>query len=186
MIELVYFEKSDFPQLIEWIHNEHLMTNWAGSLFRFPLSEKSLDWYIENSNDLEAAEVLIYKAIDTTTNEIVGHVSLGSINRGDASARISRVLVGNNTQRGRGTCQAMINGVTRIGFDQLNLHRIGLGVYDFNTAAIRCYEKAGFSRDGLLRDVKKFGEEYWSLVEMSLLKPEWERLQIQIDQMATK
>ncbi len=59
MIRLEFFEKPDFEQLIEWIEDEHLLTNWAGSLFRFPLNERSLDWYIENSNDLEKSDVLI-------------------------------------------------------------------------------------------------------------------------------
>jgi RimJ/RimL family protein N-acetyltransferase len=48
-------------------------------------------------------------------------------------------------------------------------------VYDFNTAAISCYEKVGFSKDGLLRDVKKYGDAYWSLFEMSILETEWKQ-----------
>lgn len=175
MIRLEYFERADFEQLIEWIHDEHLMINWAGSLFRFPLNERSLDWYLENSNDLQTSDVLIYKAVDDATGTVVGHISLGSINRGDRSARISRVLVGNTTQRGLGICQGMIGKVIRIGFEELNLHRISLGVYEFNTAAIRCYEKSGFSKDGLMRDVKLVNDQYWSLVEMSILEHEWRR-----------
>jgi RimJ/RimL family protein N-acetyltransferase len=179
MIKLEYFTKADFPQLLQWIDDEYIMTNWAGSLFRFPLSEASLDWYLEGANQLETADVLIYKAVETVTGEVVGHISLGSINRSEGSARISRVLVGNTTLRGKGICQGMMKGILRIGFDELNLHRIGLGVYDFNVAAIGCYKKAGFSTDGLLRDVKKFGDAYWSLVEMSILQDEWKSIQEQ-------
>ncbi len=177
MIRLEYFEKSDFDQLIDWIGDEHLLTNWAGSLFRFPLNERSLDWYIENSNDLEKSDVLIYKVIETTSNTIVGHISLGSINRSEGSARITRVLVGNTTLRGRGICQGMMKAILKIGFEEMGLHRISLGVYDFNVAALKCYEKVGFVRDGLMRDVKKFNGGYWSLVEMSMLEDEWHKSQ---------
>lgn len=173
MVKLVYFDRTDFQQLIDWIHDEELMYNWAGSLFRFPLNERSLDWYIENSNDPETSDVLIYKAIDTKTEKVVGHISLGSINRDDRSARLTRVLVGNTAERGRGFCISMIKALLAIGFEQLHLHRIGLGVYDFNVSAIRCYEKAGFKRDGLLRDVKRHNGSYWSLIEMSILEEEW-------------
>jgi RimJ/RimL family protein N-acetyltransferase len=100
------------------------MTNWAGSLFRFPLTEKSLEWYLANSNDVETSDVLIYKAVDLTNSQVVGHVSLGSINRDDGSARISRVLVGSTTNRGRGICQGMMKAVLKIGFDELKLHRM--------------------------------------------------------------
>lgn len=175
MIRLEYFKKDDFTQLMEWITEEQVMINWAGSLFRFPLTENSLDWYLENSNNPATSDVLIYKAIDSLTNISVGHISLGSINRSEGSARISRVLVGNTTQRGRGICQGMIKAVLKIGFEEVKLHRIALGVYDFNTAAIQCYEKTGFIKEGLLRDVKKIGDEYWNLFEMSILEDEWRK-----------
>jgi RimJ/RimL family protein N-acetyltransferase len=70
----------------------------------------------------------------------------------------------------------MIKEVCRIGFEEFRLHRISLGVYDFNTAAIRCYEKSGFVKEGVFRDILKYNDTYWSLVEMSMLEDEWFRL----------
>jgi RimJ/RimL family protein N-acetyltransferase len=103
----------------------------------------------------------------------VGHVSLGSISRKNRSARISRVLVGDTAQKGRGLCTAMIKALLRIGFEELKLHRISLGVYDFNHGAIRCYEKCGFVREGVQRDIMRYEDHYWSLLEMSILEDEW-------------
>lgn len=173
MIRLEYFTEADFDQLIEWIHNEHLLTNWSGSLFRFPLTRESLAWYLEDTNDLENSDALIYKVVDTQSGKAVGHVSLGSISRKNRSARISRVLVGDPQQKGRGLCTAMIRALLRIGFEELQLHRISLGVYDFNHGAIRCYEKCGFVREGVQRDILRFDDHYWSLLEMSILEDEW-------------
>ena len=45
MIKLEYFSPDDFQSLINWIDNEDLMVNWAGSQFRFPLTAEKLDWY---------------------------------------------------------------------------------------------------------------------------------------------
>lgn len=58
-------------------------------------------------------------------------------------------------------------------FGQLQLHRVSLGVFDFNLAAIACYEKAGFVKEGLLREARKVGNEFWNLWEMSILEREW-------------
>jgi RimJ/RimL family protein N-acetyltransferase len=173
MIKLEYFTKEDFQQLMDWIHNEHLITNWAGSLFAYPLTEKSLDWYIEETNDLLKSDALVYKAVDSDTGNMVGHISLGSISRKNNSARISRVLVGEACQRGKGICTQMMEAVLKVGFEELQLHRIGLGVYDFNEAAIRCYQRCGFVIEGVSRDVLMYNNEYWSLVEMSILDHEW-------------
>ncbi|MCC2546321.1 GNAT family N-acetyltransferase [Hymenobacter sp. BT175] len=176
MIRLEYFDRNDFQQLIEWVKDEQLLTNWSGSLFSFPLSEGALEWYIEDSNSLGTSDVFVYKAVDTKTGLTVGHISLGSISETNRSARISRVLVGNTAERGKGICQKMIKAVLRVGFEELKLHRITLGVYDFNESALRCYEKAGMKREGVLRDVLRHGDEYWSLVEMSMLEDEWRAL----------
>jgi len=46
----------------------------------------------------------------------------------------------------------MVDAVLAIGFDEIGLHRIDLGVFDFNTRAIRCYEKCGFVQEGLARE----------------------------------
>jgi RimJ/RimL family protein N-acetyltransferase len=70
----------------------------------------------------------------------------------------------------------MIREVLRIGFQDLKLHRIALGVYSTNTGAIKCYERCGFIQEGISRDILKYGEEYWSLVEMSILEDEWRRM----------
>ena len=177
MIKIEYFDREDFQQLMEWMNSEHLITNWAGSLFKYPLTEDSLDWYIEDTNKIDSSDAFIYKAVSTTTGKTVGHISLGSISDKNRSARISRVLVGNTAERGKGVCTGMIKAILKIGFEDLKLHRISLGVYDFNTSAIRCYEKAGFVKEGLMRDVLRYDENtYWSLIEMSMLEDEWKKL----------
>ncbi|MDB5253460.1 MAG: hypothetical protein JWP27_2629 [Flaviaesturariibacter sp.] len=174
MIKLEYFTKEDIPQLIDWITDELLLMNWAGSLFSFPLTTRSLEWYVEDTNVPGVSEALLYKAVDTDTAKTVGHISIGSFSEKNRSGRISRVLVGNVESKGKGICQAMAREVAGIGFEDLKLHRISLGVYDFNTAAIRCYEKAGFRKEGVQRDILQYKEgEFWSLLEMSMLEDEW-------------
>ena len=173
MIKLEYFNRNDFDQLIEWIKDDELLMNWSGSLFNYPLTEKSLEWYIDDVNDINNSDAFIYKGVDSTTGETIGHISLGSISRKNRSGRISRVLVGGKEHRGKGCCRGMVKAVLKIGFEELNLHRISLGVYDFNKAAIACYQKAGFKIEGISRDVLLYKEKWWSLVEMSILEDEW-------------
>lgn len=173
MIKLEYFNRNDFDQLKEWINNDELLMNWSGSLFNYPLTEKSLEWYIDNVNDLNSSDAFVYKAVNTVTGKTIGHISLGSISKKNRSGRISRVLVGGTENRGKGCCKDMVKAVLKIGFEELKLHRISLGVYDFNKAAIACYQKAGFKNEGTSRDVLLFKNEWWSLIEMSILEDEW-------------
>jgi RimJ/RimL family protein N-acetyltransferase len=172
MIRLEYFTSNDFAQLMDWIKDEEALMNWSGSLFSFPLTQQSMEWYIEDVNDINNSDAFIYKAIETTTGNVVGHISLGGISKKNKAARISRVLVDPAAQ-GKGYCCQMVQAVLKIGFQDLQLHRICLGVYDFNKAAIRCYQKAGLVIEGTNRDCLLFKNQWWSLVEMSILEEEW-------------
>jgi RimJ/RimL family protein N-acetyltransferase len=175
MIKLEYFNKSDFKQLIEWSGDEAFLLQWAGPQFKFPLTEEQITNYFEGSNDINKSDKLIFKAIDGQTGTVIGHISIGGIDRENRSGRIGKVLVGKSLERGNGIGQQMIKAILRIGFEELKLHRISLGVFDFNEAGIKCYEKAGFSREGRLRDARKYKDNYWSLIEMSVLEDEWKR-----------
>ncbi|MFS0777067.1 GNAT family protein [Neobacillus sp. 3P2-tot-E-2] len=177
MVELRYFERSDFKQLIDWIDSPAFLLQWGGPGFDYPLNDSKLEKYIENSN-YKNAEDLVYKVVDNKTGETIGHISLGKIDRKNKSARIGKVLVGDRNARGKGIGQQMIKEILKIAFDELHLHRVSLGVFDFNVSAIACYEKAGFIKEGLLRDSRKNGDEYWSLWEMSILENEWLKMKI--------
>jgi len=59
------------------------------------------------------------------------------------------------------------------GFETLKLHRIELGVYDFNPCAQHVYEKVGFVKEGVCRDVLLWDGKYQSSITMSMLEDEW-------------
>ncbi|PFT89337.1 GNAT family N-acetyltransferase [Bacillus thuringiensis] len=169
VIKLKTFKKSDFKQLINWINSEEFLIQWSGNAFTFPLDEQQLEKYIESAN------TLAFKVVDEETSDVIGHISLGQIDNINKSARIGKVLVGNTKMRGRSIGKHMMKAVLHIAFDELKLHRVTLGVYDFNISAISCYEKIGFVKEGLLREAKRVGETYWNLWEMSMLEYEWKK-----------
>ncbi len=175
MIKLEFFGSNDFQKLIEWITDEEFLFQWAGSQFIYPLSEEQLNNYIDGTNDKENSDTLIYKAILEDTGEYIGHISLGGIDRNNKSGRIGKVLVGSSPARGRGIGQEIVRAILKIGFGELKLHRISLRVFDFNQTAIRCYEKVGFSKEGFLREARKYKDTYWNLIQMSILEQDWRR-----------
>jgi RimJ/RimL family protein N-acetyltransferase len=102
MIKLEYFNKSDFKQLIEWSGDEAFLLQWAGPQFKFPLTEEQITNYLEGSNDINKSDKLIFKAIDEQTGTVIGHISIGGIDRENRSGRIGKVLVGKSLERGNG------------------------------------------------------------------------------------
>jgi RimJ/RimL family protein N-acetyltransferase len=172
MVELKFFERSHFKQIINWIDSPEFLLQWGGPNFSFPLNEQQLEDYLKDANK-DNSNALVYSVIHKETGNVIGHISLGNIDRRNKSARVGKVLVGDKNVRGKGIGQLMMVEILKIAFDELKLHRVSLGVFDFNVAAIACYEKAGFIKEGLIRDSRKIGDEYWSLWEMSILENEW-------------
>lgn len=175
MIRLERFLQSDYGQLIEWISDEDIMTTWCGALFSFPLTADSLDWYIEDTNVVEESDAFVYKVVEVTSCSTVGHISIGGISWKNRSARISRVFLA-ESHRGKGYCTQMISAALKVSFEELGLHRVGLGLYDNNPAALNCYKKCGFTVEGLSRDILWNNGKWWSMIEMSILEPEWKRM----------
>ncbi len=175
MVELQYFEQSDFGQLISWIRSPEFLLQWGGPGFSYPLDEQQLEHYLSEANTPDS-KTLVFRVVDTDNGNVVGHISLGQIDRKNQSARIGKVLVGDPSIRGKVIGQCMMKAVLEIAFGNLKLHRVSLGVFDFNKPAIATYERVGFTLEGTLRDARRIGDEYWNICEMSILAHEWEQL----------
>ncbi|GIP19888.1 GNAT family N-acetyltransferase [Paenibacillus sp. J22TS3] len=176
LVDFVYFNDRDFHLLQRWSASEAFQLQWAGGNWSYPLTEEDMRTYMEGANLPWKSDKLIFKVIHRDSGESIGHISLSQIDRRNRSARISRVILGDPDYRGRGIGKAMIVEMLRIGFQALNLHRITLGVFDFNKPAIQLYLSAGFRKEGLMREKTLYRNEYWSMLEMSMLRREWEEL----------
>ncbi len=167
MIRLEKFIEADFARLISWIDSERFMYQFAGPIFTFPLTYQQLIRYITESNRQ------IYKVIEYDTDKVIGHGEINGIDTSNKSARLCRILIADKVDRNQGYGSMVINELLKIGFEDLNLHRVDLGVFDFNKSAIKCYENCGFIKEGLLRDSFVIEGEFHSVYNMSILKDEW-------------
>ena len=172
MITLRPFDRSDFARLIGWVASPAFLLQWAGPLFTYPLDTAQLERYLAESQQDQPTR-MIFTAVEAETGGAVGHIELGKIDSRNRSASLARVLIGDPSRRSKGSGVEMVLRALEIGFDRLGLHRIDLVVFDFNMGAIACYERAGFVIEGRLREARRFGEDYWTLLQMSILEQEW-------------
>lgn len=93
---------------------------------------------------------------------------LGSANR---CTSLRRVAVG---APGRGIGTGIIAATIGHVFTETSTHRLQLLVYDDNARAARAYAKAGFSTEGVVRDVCAMPDgRFRSMQLMSILRPHW-------------
>lgn len=169
-LTIQYFTTADFSTLTQWLTNETDIALWGGDSFTYPLTTEQLTKYIRNANHY-LAERYVFKVL--YQGDVIGHISITQIDRKNDSARIERVLIGDPVLRGQRLGERMMRQTLNFCFKQLKLHRVTLGVYDFNEAAFQCYEKVGFRKEGHLRDTLKVNGTFWSMYEMSMIDHEW-------------
>ncbi|WP_228647597.1 GNAT family N-acetyltransferase [Microtetraspora sp. AC03309] len=128
------------------------------------------EWY---GTRHEQSDRLDLAVVDRVSGACVGEVVLNEWDAGNRSCnfRIALAPVGQNRGLGTEAVRLMVGH----GFERLSLHRISLTVFDFNPRARRAYEKVGFVKEGVHRDVLFYDGVWVDNVVMSILAPEWER-----------
>jgi len=108
-------------------------------------------------------------------DRLIGEAGLGGISwlHGEAWLYIS---LGDRACWGKGYGTDAVRVLLRYAFEELNLARVSLGVYDYNPRAVRVYEKVGFVHEGRLREsVQRDGKHHDEIV-MGVLRQDWERM----------
>lgn len=104
-------------------------------------------------------------------DEMIGEVVLNYIDSND-SCNI-RIAIFDEKHQNKGYGSKAMKDAIANGFNTLNLHRIELGVYDFNHRGIKVYERLGFTHEGIRRDAYKDEDGYHDEIIMSILKNEF-------------
>ena len=114
-----------------------------------------------------------YFHLKTLSDDVlVGFVVLFNFKWGNQSAEMA-IGIGDPSYRGKGYGQDALKLILNYGFNELNLHRISLTVMDYNTPAIKAYERVGFVLEGTHRQaVQRQGKRY-DLLLYGILRDEF-------------
>jgi RimJ/RimL family protein N-acetyltransferase len=134
MIKLETFNETDFDRLINWAVNEEMLVQFSGPIFKFPLTKEQLEKYLTEKRSI--AFKVIYKELD----EIIGHSEIYHSENG--VAKLCRILIGDESFRGKGIGEKIINKLVEYCFEKLETEKVELNVYDWNKSAVRRRRKA--------------------------------------------
>jgi RimJ/RimL family protein N-acetyltransferase len=160
---------SDVVSLVRWYSDPDVL-HWLH------LSEEPLTNAVTESSRLERAladPAQIGWIIETNEGRPIGYMRLGGIDSTHERAWLA-IAIGERDCWGAGYGTDAIRLALRYGFEQLHLRRIELITDVDNPRAIRCYEKCGFVREGVLRQHRlRYGKPL-DMLQMSILRDEWE------------
>ena len=135
----------------------------------FPNAPSSQRAFVER----EVGDDFVLFAIRPLDEErAVGFVVLDGFDWHAHSAWVG-IGIGEADARGKGFGTEAMNLLVRFAFQQLNLNRINLNVFGYNTRAIHSYENVGFVHEGTQRQFLNREGQRWDLIFMGLLREEW-------------
>lgn len=109
---------------------------------------------------------------DIEDDSYIGELSILDIDLDNLSAGF-RIAINKQANMNKGYGSEAISLVLDFVFNHLELNRLELEVYSHNQRAIRAYEKAGFIKEGVLRQAIIFKDQYYDEIIMAILKDDY-------------
>ena len=170
LVRLRGFEKSDADAMLRWASDEDVV-RWHGPP-DWPASRAQAERYIERMTAADSADKGF--AIETLDGALVGDCGLRKIDWKSRKAEFF-ITIGEKEFWDKGFATETLKLVSRLAFDKMNLNRLWLTVLVDNPRAVRCYEKCGFVREGLLRQESYVDGKYRDVLMMALLREDHDR-----------
>lgn len=166
----VYNEETDFTYIAKWIRDERTHALWCANLLSYPLSMDGLHNYLVGQNLKFSSR--IQSETPSSKNEFDGAYVYAdeenhpvgffiyTVNAQDKSGFLRFIIV-DNTLRGKGYGTEMLRELQRFAYNNTGVSSVRLIVFDVNTAACKCYEKAGFTTMENTPDAFSYRNEIW-------------------------
>lgn len=171
-IMLREYRKEDLTHIIAWT-NDSQTTKYLSHIFTLPQTEQNSEDFLESRLRGGSRETGFVIA-DRETQAYIGQADLFDINWIDRCATVG-IVIGSAENRGRGVGTEALRLLCDYAFMNLGLERVQLDVYAGNQRAVRCYERAGFVREGVRRSARFVNGAFMDVLFMSVLREEWER-----------
>ena len=172
-ISLRSLELSDLDAFWHWFADREVV-RYSLSMWLFPSSRHETQTWLERT--IGDKHTLTLGITEHSSRTLIGFAGITSISLINRSGEYF-ILIGNKACWSKGYGTEVTKLVVAYGFATLNLHRIALTVSHVNRAGITTYERAGFTREGVLRQACYRDGQYHDKIVMAILRPDWEARQ---------
>lgn len=165
-VRLRAIREEDLDTIVRiWMDNSLL----ASDKIPYPLELEEVREYLKKIRS--DGNGYIFAVETLADHSMIGTINVSGINWHHRYAYVGISLDSELHNRGCGTDAMEI--LLRFIFEEMNLHKVKLEVFEFNPRAIRVYEKCGFRQEGRLREeIFRYGR-YHDVLVMGLLQEEY-------------
>ena len=140
-------------------------------------SEKATREWFEREQEKPEPDYLLFLIRTLEDDKVIGDIGLERANQhGDTFVGIG---IGEPEYWSKGYGTDAMEIVLRYAFQELNLRRVSLDVFEYNPRALRSYQKAGFQIEGRYRQFLNREGRRWDMIFMGITSEEWQTRQKQ-------
>ncbi|MEK4251868.1 GNAT family N-acetyltransferase [Paenibacillus sp. FSL W7-1287] len=172
-IALREYRISDLDSISQWV-NDPEITNTLSDVFLYPHSRNESETYLNVIMEGKSSTKSFVIA-EKDSLEYIGQIDLFNLDWKNRFA-VMAIVIGKKEYLGKGYGSEAIRVLQKFAFEELNLNRIELDVYDYNARAYKCYLKCGFKEEGRMRQKLFKNGRYRDVIRMAILKEEFEEL----------
>lgn len=148
LVRLRAFDNADLMHLVDYSNDYQVMRGASGSIL-YPSTVDDEARMMGNNTSYTSGEYQF--AVETLAEgRLIGKCGFIKVNWKNRVGELA-ILLGEKGCHGKGYGTDAVITLCRFGFEEMNLHKIKATVFSFNKAAIRCYEKCGFEKEGILK-----------------------------------
>ncbi len=167
LVRLRAFDNSDLTRCLQWSNDFDVMRGASGAIL-YPSTVDDEARSMSKNTSYSSGEYEF--AIETLSgNHLIGKCGFTKVNWKNRLAEMV-ILIGEKEAHGKGYGADAVRTLCRFGFAEMNLRKIKAVVFSFNQAALRCYEKCGFVREGVLKQEIYRDGAYHDVIQMALFR----------------
>jgi len=169
LVNLRAAELDDAEHVHRW-RNDREVTYTLGR--RYMMSRPYVESFVTEYAERPAAWDNVRFMIETKDGRTIGDIGLFGTSPENREAYLG-IMIGEKDCWSAGYGSDALRTLLRFAFDEMNLNRIALHVFDFNPRAIASYLKCGFVEEGRMRQAMYRDGRFHDIVMMGILRSEF-------------
>ncbi len=173
--ELVHLTAENPEVWAEGFARWNMDTGWQRFLDSDPprlFSVKKYKEWMEKGLEREGSNEMMLAIRRLDDEALIGFIGLFNLFQQHGDTLVA-IAIGERKYWSKGYGTDAMRVMLQYAFDELNLRRVGLIVFEYNPRAIRSYEKAGFKPEGRVRGAMLRDGQHWDFLYMGILREEW-------------
>lgn len=162
----------ELDKILNYVNDYEIYSSFTDSAPTPKTYEFQKEWLLyENKRE----DVITFAIASIEDDGFLGTCQLRGIDLFNEVATLS-IIIGSKNHSGKGYGKEAVDLLLNYGFNELNLNRIELSVYEDNIKAIKLYEKCGFTKEGVRREHIYRKSTYHNQFIYSILKDEFNEI----------